>query len=62
MVHLDENAELASRPHAFIDRSAEWMKSRFQIGKETVVFDYGCGPGLYTSRNLCPVIWSVVPE
>ena len=49
-MHLDEDAELASRPHAFIERSAEWMKSRFQIGTKTVVFDYGCGPGLYTSR------------
>jgi SAM-dependent methyltransferase len=48
--HLDEDAELASRPHAFIERSAEWMKSRFQIGTNTVVFDYGCGPGLYASR------------
>ena len=25
-LHLDEDAELASRPHAFIERSAEWMK------------------------------------
>lgn len=49
-LHLDEDAELASRPHAFIERSAEWMKSRFQIGTDSVVFDYGCGPGLYTSR------------
>ena len=49
-LHLDKDAELASRPHAFIERSAEWMKSRFQIGTNTVVFDYGCGPGLYTSR------------
>ena len=48
--HLDKDAELASRPHAFIDRSTEWMKSRFQIGTNTVVFDYGCGPGLYASR------------
>jgi len=48
--HLDEDAELASRPHTFIERSAEWMKSRFQIGTNTVVFDYGCGPGLYASR------------
>jgi SAM-dependent methyltransferase len=49
-LHLDEDAELASRPHAFIEQSAEWMKSRFQIGTDSVVFDYGCGPGLYTSR------------
>ena len=49
-LHLDKDSELASRPHAFIERSAKWMKSRFQIGTNTVVFDYGCGPGLYTSR------------
>ncbi len=49
-LHLDKHAELASRPHEFIDRSAEWMQARFQIGTNTVVFDYGCGPGLYTSR------------
>lgn len=48
-LHLDKDTDLASRPHAFIQRSAEWMKSRFQIGANTVVFDYGCGPGLYTS-------------
>jgi SAM-dependent methyltransferase len=48
--HLDKDSELASRSHAFIDRSAEWMRTRFDIGKNTVVFDYGCGPGLYTSR------------
>ncbi|MCL4203275.1 MAG: methyltransferase domain-containing protein [Pirellulaceae bacterium] len=49
-LHLDKDTELASRPHAFIERSAEWIKSRFEIGAKTVVFDYGCGPGLYTSR------------
>jgi SAM-dependent methyltransferase len=49
-LHLDEDIELASRPHAFIERSVSWMRSRFQIGMKTVVFDYGCGPGLYTSR------------
>ena len=26
------------------------MKSRLDIGSNTTVFDYGCGPGLYTSR------------
>ena len=48
--HLDKDAELASRPHAFIERSVEWMKSRFQIGTSTVVLDYGRGPGMYASR------------
>jgi SAM-dependent methyltransferase len=49
-LHLDKDSELASRPHAFIDRSAEWMKARFEIGTNTIVFDYGCGPGLYAAR------------
>ena len=49
-LHLDKDAELASRPHGFIERSADWMKFRFQIGTKTVVFDYGCGPGLYSYR------------
>jgi SAM-dependent methyltransferase len=52
-LHLDKDAELASRPHAFVEQSAEWMKFRFQIGADSVVFDYGCGPGLYTSRFAC---------
>ena len=48
--HLDEDAELASRPKAVIDRSVKWMTSRFGIGPGKRICDLGCGPGLYTSR------------
>jgi len=47
--HLDEQLPLASRAHAFIDSSVEWIAAKFDIeGKQ--VADFGCGPGLYTTR------------
>ncbi len=49
-LHLDDNAEPASRNRAFLDRSAAWMVSRFGIGEKTRVADFGCGPGLYATR------------
>jgi SAM-dependent methyltransferase len=48
--HLDPESEPASRPHAFIDRSAAWIAERFSLGEGRRVADFGCGPGLYTSR------------
>ncbi|MCP4582895.1 MAG: class I SAM-dependent methyltransferase [candidate division Zixibacteria bacterium] len=48
--HLDENTELASKPKDFIDRSVNWIISRFNIGENSRICDLGCGPGLYTSR------------
>ena len=47
--HLNESVDLSSRNKAFIDRSAEWIVSRFNIGKGTRIADFGCGPGLYTT-------------
>jgi SAM-dependent methyltransferase len=49
-LHLDENIELASRTKAFIDSSLEWIVSRFNIGGTSRICDFGCGPGLYTTR------------
>jgi len=49
-LHLNENVDLASRNRAFIDRSAEWIMSRFNIGPGMRIADFGCGPGLYTTR------------
>lgn len=49
-LHLDETAELASRPRAAIEASAGWLISHFAIGPGTRVCDLGCGPGLYASR------------
>jgi SAM-dependent methyltransferase len=48
--HLNEAVDMASRRHEFIDRSAAWIVSRFDVGEGFAVADFGCGPGLYTSR------------
>lgn len=48
--HLDETADAASRNHAFLDRSAEWIASHFGLGAGAKVADLGCGPGLYAQR------------
>jgi SAM-dependent methyltransferase len=47
--HLNEAIDLSSRNAQFIDRSVEWIASRFNIGKDTQIADFGCGPGLYTT-------------
>jgi 2-polyprenyl-3-methyl-5-hydroxy-6-metoxy-1,4-benzoquinol methylase len=48
--HLGEDVELASRKKNFIDRSSEWIADYFKIGKQFKICDFGCGPGLYTTR------------
>jgi len=48
--HLNPEVDLSSRKAAFIDRSVEWIVSRFSIGPGTHIADFGCGPGLYASR------------
>ena len=48
--HLDEAIDVSSRNAAFINRSVEWIASQFNIGKDTKIVDFGCGPGLYATR------------
>lgn len=48
--HLDGAVDLASRRTSFIDESVGWMAQRFGLGPSKRVIDFGCGPGLYTSR------------
>jgi len=48
--HLDEAGDVASRNAGFIDRSVEWIAVEFNIGRETRIADFGCGPGLYATR------------
>jgi 2-polyprenyl-3-methyl-5-hydroxy-6-metoxy-1,4-benzoquinol methylase len=48
--HLNEAVDLSSRNTEFINRSVEWIASRFNVGKDTSIADFGCGPGLYTTR------------
>lgn len=48
--HLNPDVDLSSRNFAFIERSADWIKSEFKLGPGKKVADFGCGPGLYTTR------------
>jgi len=48
--HLDEAIDVSSRNAEFINRSVEWITSEFNIGKDTRIADFGCGPGLYATR------------
>lgn len=48
--HLDPEQDLASRNHAFIDRSVRWLNQSFGLDSGKRVLDLGCGPGLYANR------------
>ncbi|NES71413.1 MAG: class I SAM-dependent methyltransferase [Okeania sp. SIO2D1] len=48
--HLSEDIDLSSRNKAFIDRSAKWITEYFNIDENCSIADFGCGPGLYTTR------------
>ena len=48
--HLDGNIDASSRKVEFIDRSVDWIISRFGVGPGVKIADFGCGPGLYTTR------------
>jgi SAM-dependent methyltransferase len=48
--HLNESIDVSSRNKSFIERSVEWIVSHFQVGSNTEIADFGCGPGLYTMR------------
>ena len=48
--HLNEYIDVSSRNAEFINRSVEWIVSRFDVGAGTKIADFGCGPGLYATR------------
>lgn len=48
--HLNESIDLSSRNKHFMDRSVAWILSHFRVDKNTEIADFGCGPGLYTTR------------
>jgi SAM-dependent methyltransferase len=48
--HLNEEIDVSSRNSAFIDQSVEWIASYFNVGLGTKIADFGCGPGLYSTR------------
>jgi len=48
--HLNDHVDLSSRNKEFIGQSVKWIISKFEIDKTTEIADFGCGPGLYTTR------------
>jgi cyclopropane fatty-acyl-phospholipid synthase-like methyltransferase len=48
--HLNEDIDVSSRNRKFIERSVEWIYSQFKLNKNSEIADFGCGPGLYTTR------------
>ncbi len=48
--HLNETIDASSRNKNFIERSVEWIVSHFEVDKNTEIADFGCGPGLYTTK------------
>ena len=48
--HLNGEIDVSSRKTSFIDRSSEWISSHFNVGKGMKLADFGCGPGLYTTK------------
>jgi len=48
--HLDKEVDLSSRNAKFISHSVEWITSKFKVRKGIKIADFGCGPGLYTTK------------
>lgn len=48
--HLNAAIDVSSRKAEFIAASAQWIIEHFALGPGKSVCDFGCGPGLYTSR------------
>jgi len=48
--HINEDVDISSRNAEFINQSVEWSISEFNINKDSIIADFGCGPGLYTTR------------
>ena len=48
--HLDGEIDVSSRRTSFMDDSVRWMAEEFDLGANSRIIDFGCGPGLYTAR------------
>ena len=48
--HLNEAINVSSRNRNFVERSTEWIVSHFGVDEKTTIADFGCGPGLYTTK------------
>ena len=48
--HLNESIDVSSRNINFINKSVEWIICHFNLNNDSELIDFGCGPGLYTTR------------
>ena len=48
--HLNTDIDVSSRRGEFIDQSVAWIGSHFNVGTGTRIADFGCGPGLSSTR------------
>jgi len=48
--HLNGEIDISSRNTRFIDQSVDWIVKHFDIKPGVKIADFGCGPGLYTTR------------
>lgn len=48
--HLNTEIDVSSRRKEFIERSVEWIATRFHVDEGSRIADFGCGPGLYSNR------------
>ncbi len=48
--HLNEAIDVSSRNIQSIDAAVSWIVGKFDLGPGKSLCDFGCGPGLYTSR------------
>lgn len=48
--HFDDSVNAVSRSATFMNNSVASMAAHFNLGKDSKVIDFGCGPGLYTTR------------
>ena len=48
--HLNEDIDVSSRNAKFISRSVDWIAAHFNVGIGSKIADFGCGPGLYTTK------------
>ena len=49
--HLNESIDVSSQKQGtLLSSSVEWIVNYFGVDKNTEIADFGCGPGLYTTR------------
>jgi SAM-dependent methyltransferase len=48
--HLDPHVDLSSYRAEYLERVVAWIIDRFDVRAGRRVADFGCGPGLYTTR------------